>query len=756
MSVAQGSSSGATTLAPRGWIRYLPLTYVTLGLAFVTLSLGLLLRTAADATAFARLQPVLLGLNGIGILVLLGLIGRKAWRLALDYRRHVPGSRMMLRAVGTFAVLAVAPLLVVYWLSLQFLNRGIDSWFDVNVRQGFEDALTLSRSSLSLRMGDFLARTEGAARELSGESEVGIVIRLDTIRRANGAEEMTVIGANRRLVAFSSSAGAGALPKLPGEDVMLQARQARPFVSLDPTGDGGYGVFTAAPLPGRAPGEEPLVLVGQYAIPDRLARLAEGVQGASAQYGRLTYQRPYLKGTFALTLTMVLLLSLLAAVYGALFWAQRLVQPVQDLIAGTRAVAKGDYETRLSLPSRDEIGYLVTSFNEMTKRLARARAETELSRAAVEKERANLATVLARLSTGVIAFEPDLRIRSMNAAAGSILGVDPEDVAGLELDEAARRSGWLGQFLEWVGERLHAGQAEWREQLPLHDEGSRRELMCACTALPAVGETPGGYVVVFDDITTLLQAQKDAAWGEVARRLAHEIKNPLTPIQLSAERMRRKFLGSMNERDAQVLERATHTIVQQVEAMKGMVNAFSEYARAPQLVLEPFDLNALVGEVADLYRAADRPVRLELSLDAGLGPIEADRGRLRQILSNLVKNALEALEGTPEARVRVSTLAGELHGQPVVHLEVTDNGPGFQKELMGQVFDPYVTSKPKGTGLGLAIVKKIVEEHGGRIEAHNVAEGGAQVLVTLPLNDRARADLGVRETRKGESRRERA
>jgi hypothetical protein len=663
---------------------------------------------------------------------------------------------MMLRAVGTFAVLAVVPLLVVYWLSLQFLNRGIDSWFDVNVRQGFADALTLSRSSLSLRMGDFLARTEGAARELSGESEVGVVIRLDSIRRANGAEEMIVVGANRRLVAFSSSAGAGALPMLPGEDVLMQTRQDRPFVSLDPTGDGGYGVFTAAPLPGRAPSEEPMVLVGQYAIPDRLAKLAEGVQSASAQYGRLTYQRPYLKGTFALTLTMVLLLSLLAAVYGALFWAQRLVQPVQDLIAGTRAVAKGDFETRLSLPSRDEIGYLVTSFNEMTKRLARARAETEQSRAAVEKERANLATVLARLSTGVIAFEPDLHIRSMNAAAGSILGVDPEQTSGLTLAEASQLNRWLGQFLDRIGERLQAGQAEWREQVPIHDEGSRRQLMCACTALPVVGETAGGFVVVFDDITTLLQAQRDAAWGEVARRLAHEIKNPLTPIQLSAERMRRKFLGSMNEKDAQVLERATHTIVQQVEAMKGMVNAFSEYARAPQLVLEPFDLNALVLEVAELYRAGERPVHVELALEAGLEAVEADRGRVRQILSNLLKNAMEALEGTPDPQVQVATRRAEWHGQPVVQIEVVDNGPGFQRELMGQVFDPYVTSKPKGTGLGLAIVKKVVEEHGGRIEAHNGPDGGASVLVALPLNEESRAQLGTRETRKSEPRRERA
>jgi nitrogen fixation/metabolism regulation signal transduction histidine kinase len=344
----------------------------------------------------------------------------------------------------------------------------------------------------------------------------------------------------------------------------------------------------------------------------------------------------------------------------------------------------------------------------------------------------------------------------MNAAAGSILGVDPEQTSGLTLGEASQLNRWLGQFLDRVGERLQAGQAEWREQVPVHDEGSRRELMCACTALPVVGETAGGFVVVFDDITTLLQAQRDAAWGEVARRLAHEIKNPLTPIQLSAERMRRKFLGSMNEKDAQVLERATHTIVQQVEAMKGMVNAFSEYARAPQLVLEPFDLNALVAEVAELYRAGERPVQVELALEAGLEAVEADRGRVRQILSNLLKNAMEALEGTPDPLVQVTTRRAEWHGQPVVQIEVVDNGPGFQRELMGQVFDPYVTSKPKGTGLGLAIVKKVVEEHGGRIEAHNGPGGGASVLVALPMNEESRAQLGTRETRKSEPRRERA
>jgi nitrogen fixation/metabolism regulation signal transduction histidine kinase len=283
--------------------------------------------------------------------------------------------------------------------------------------------------------------------------------------------------------------------------------------------------------------------------------------------------------------------------------------------------------------------------------------------------------------------------------------------------------------------------------------------MVACTALPGAEGASPGLVIVFDDISALLRAQRDAAWGEVARRLAHEIKNPLTPIQLSAERIRRRFLGQMNQRDAEVLERATHTIVQQVEAMKQMVNAFSDYARAPAMELVSFDLNQLVTEVTELYRAQGSQVSFQLFLDPQLGLIEADRGRLRQILNNLLTNALEALDGQKDGSVVVETRRTAISHHPVLDLVVSDNGPGFQHEIIGQVFDPYVTSKPKGTGLGLAIVKKLVEEHGGRIEADNARGGGARVRILLPLDDAARETLSsatARDARRPEPRRERA
>ena len=733
------------------------------GLASIA-SLVLLSSTAQDVRLFDKLQPWLLVVNLAGVGVLSVLIGRKLYELARDLRGHVPGSRMKARAVTMWSALALAPILVVYLFSVNAINRGIDSWFDVNVGRGFDDALALSRAALSLRMREFSSRTGNLSAELRSAHDVDLVSQLDRFRRFGGASELLVVGDHGHIVAASTDFARASLPSLPADDVLLEARQGRSYVSLDPAAGGGYKVVTATALVSDV-GLAPRVLVASYEVPEQLGALADGVQAAYSQYGQRTYQRPYLKSTFTLTLTIVLLLSALGAVYGAFFWATRLVKPVQDLIAGTRAVGKGDLNTRLTLPSHDEMGFLVHSFNDMTKRLGRARADAERSRAAVEQERASLAVILARLSTGVISLEADLRLKTANPAASDILGLDLESTVGHSLAEAPADIGLLGQFLEGCRKHLDGGQTEWREQLTLKSDTGRRELMVACTALPAEDGTPAGVVIVFDDISTLLRAQRDAAWGEVARRLAHEIKNPLTPIQLSAERMRRRFLGQMNPKDAEILERATHTIVQQVEAMKQMVNAFSEYARAPAMELVSFDLNLLVTEVAELYRAqalhgaSGAPVRVELLLDPSPGLVEADRGRVRQILNNLLTNAFEALEGHVNPEVRIETRRTIVGGHPVLELTVSDNGPGFQQEIIGQVFDPYVTSKPKGTGLGLAIVKKIVEEHGGRIEADNVPGGGARMRILLPLDDAARETLATavtRDARRPEPRRERA
>ncbi|MGH8217371.1 MAG: ATP-binding protein [Steroidobacteraceae bacterium] len=753
-----------------------------------------LAKSVQNSSEFSRLQPWILLTNLIGVMVLTVLLGRKVWQLVRDYRHHVPGSRLTARTVAIFGALVIAPLLIVYLFSLDFLNRGIDSWFKVEVKQGLNDALELSRSALEVRMREYSYRTERFARTLANLPGSEVLNRLDYERRATDALEMALFDGHQHVLAVASDGiKAGVVPGTPADDVVRQVSQGQPYVSLDPQADGQYLIRVAAPVTSLLPSPDYRYVYAVYGVPRQLAALSEAVQKAYSQYGELAVLREPLKSSFELTLTLVLLIAMLAAIHGAIFSAQRLTRPVQDLIAGTRAVGKGDFGTRLPLPSRDEMGFLVHSFNDMTKRLRRAREEAQRSQEVVEHERERLAIILARLSTGVLAIDRTLTVHIANQAAGLILGVNLSAATGRALPELSRGNERFSQFVAALVVRFAAGREEWREQIDLDVPSGHRALMCACTPLPSSGVVSPqsaegeprageaeeraaagldrGYVIVFDDITALLQAQRDAAWGEVARRLAHEIKNPLTPIQLSAERMRRRFLASMERDDAEMLQRSTDTIVQQVETMKQMVNAFSEYARAPDMKIARFDLNDLAAEVADLYRSQDSHIDIRLDLEPPAPLIEADRGRVRQILNNLLVNALEALESSqhalalrggasraPDAGTAMATGAGHSWVEIATRLErsgdaeqavitVSDNGPGFQRELLARVFDPYVTSKPKGTGLGLAIVKKIVEEHGGRIDADNRPGGGARVRVVLPLENGVRSASGPRELR---------
>jgi nitrogen fixation/metabolism regulation signal transduction histidine kinase len=733
---------------------------VTMGLGGMLWLAAILLmaQTAQNSEQFSRLHPWILAINIAGLVVLLGLLAVKLTQLIRDWRGHVIGSRLKARMVWIFGGLATLPILLVYFFAVQFLNRGIDSWFNVEIRKSLDDALVLSRSALEVRMREHMADTQLIAAEIgvAGASMPGL---LESMRRQVGAIELTVATESGTVIAVSKGLSSDIVPESVPDEVLLQMRQGQPFVSLEPQQEGGYLIRTAVPMGGALlPGQERLVMQAMYPVAERLGALADTVQAAYQQFGEKDYLRRPLKASFILTLTVVLLLSLLATWYGAIFTAQRLVQPIQDLVQGTRAVAQGNLDTKLPLTSHDEMGFLVHSFNDMTRRLRTAREEQRRAQLAAESERANLAVILARLSTGVISLESDWRVRTVNRAASTILGVALETHVGSALGTGdGDPQSLASQFVQACQQRFAAGTAEWREQFTFQTGAGRRILMCACTPLPADGETPGGYVLVFDDITVMLQAQREAAWGEVARRLAHEIKNPLTPIRLSAERMRHKLIPALTDpKDAQILERATETIVQQVEAMKEMVNAFSEYARAPRLEMAQVALNRMVIEVSDLYRAqgAIGGVRFKVDLDPGLESVVADPGRLRQLLNNLLTNAVEALEGQPDGSIVVSTRRATRGDKEVARITVDDNGPGFQRDLIGQVFDPYVTTKTKGTGLGLAIVRKIVEEHGGQIEAANRAGGGAQVRIDLPLGETG-ADSG-RGHGKLEPRRERA
>jgi len=727
------------------------------GVGLALTALFLLSRTAQNSEDFDRLHILILLINAAGVLVLFVFLVGNLARLWRDYRNHVPGSKLKARMVGMSVTLAVVPLLVVFYFSMQFINRGIDTWFNVEVEKGLDDALALSRAALEIQMRDHLKTTAKIADQLRDVTGRQLFFELSMLRRESGASEITVFGRNRRIMATSSDLAAGTMPAPARDEVILQIRQNRPFVSLDPLERGSFQIRTAVAFGDRGRPETLGFIQAQFPVTERIGRMANNVDKSYSEYKRLLYLREPLKRTFTLTLTVVLLLSLLSSIYGAFVLSRRLVAPIQNLVAGTQAVAKGDFDTRLPTPSRDEIGFLVISFNEMTEKLSDAQRQASLSQALVEAERANLEVILARLSTGVVALEADLRIRTANQASGTILNVDLENSVGKNLVDIAVGQPLLQQFVDVAQVHLNAGETEWREQIVLRGDVGRRVLSCACTALPSDEDHAAGFVIVFDDITALLQAQRDAAWGEVARRLAHEIKNPLTPIQLSAERLRRKYMKTMSEDEVQVLDRATHTIVQQVEAMKEMVNAFSEYARAPDIDISVFSLGKLAHEVVDLYRAEASEIEIILNMDPTLQNIEADIGRVRQMLHNLIRNSIEALENSDhKGRIEVRISKTELQKTDIAEIVVEDNGPGFKTGTVSQVFDPYVTTKPKGTGLGLAIVKKLVEEHGGAIQAENLDDGGAVIRIQLPVNEAAREAMMAMLPGRGEIRRERA
>lgn len=707
-------------------------TLIVAALVLGILALILLGRTSQNSEEFGRLHDLLLAVNAAGVCILLVLIVGSLVRLVRDQRRSVPGTKLKARMLAAIVGLVVAPILVVYLFTVQFLSRGIDAWFDVEIQGGLNDALTLSRAALDRHTNTSMEHTRKIAATLLRSDNEDAAALLGQLRREAGATDVTLYGRNYLIVATSHLDPAAPFPAPPPEDVMLQLRQSGTYVGIDPIGNGSYQVRTAILLPGVRLGQAPFIVQAVYPVGERIGTLVDSVENTYSRYNGLVYLREPLKMSFALTLTLVVLLSVLAAVYGAFFFARRLVAPILSVVAGTRAVAAGDFDTQLSVTSRDEIGFLIDSFNQMIQHLSQAREEARLSEQRVDKERAHVEAILARLSTGVIAIENDGRIRQANDAANAMLEIDLTGAIGHRLEEMSTENSTLAEFMAGIKIHLDSTETEWREQISVQSASGRRVFVCASTALPVEDGEEGGSILVFDDVTALLQAQRDAAWGEVARRMAHEIKNPLTPIQLSAERIRRRYLAGMKEMEAEVLNRATNTIVTQVEAMRDMVNAFSEYARAPEIKISHFDLNQLIKEVVYLYTSPDSHAQVRLDLNSEIRYIDADNARIRQLLHNLIRNAIEAMEGQSEARLEVTTCIGTLGSRNCVEIRIRDSGPGIDPEAIDRLFEPYVTTKNKGTGLGLAIVKKLVEDHGGTVSAEN-HEHGTVMTVRLPI-----------------------
>lgn len=701
-------------------------------LVLVLVSLHLMSGALQNTEELSRLFIPLLIASILGLFAMVLLVGVNIYQLAVRYRRQASGSRLTLRMVAIFAVLSLVPVTIVYYYSQQFLMRGIDSWFDVQIDQAMEDALHLGQAALDLHKREKLKTTYLIMSELRDTSLVGLSMSMEAIRDQVGATELVLMENSGTVITSVNDDPSVLIPKKLDSSTLQLVRSGKEYVALEP-GKDEHALMDMRVIVRGDGGLGNRLLMVRYPTTANIGVLASNVEKAYNRYKELAFLRESLKGTFTLSLAMVLMFSLLAAIWVAFYSSRRLVAPIAAIADGTRAVTEGDYDTQLPLPkAHDELGFLVASFNAMTRRIAQARDDASHSQRQVEIQHAYLQAVLGSLSSGVIAFDSENHVQTVNNAAMEILRIDTIDISGYSLDQLSVISVSMGQFVSAIESAVEQASASWSEQVTLMGDEGRQVLLCRGASFDQIDEKSVGYALVFDDITTLMKAQRDAAWGEVARRLAHEIKNPLTPIQLSAERLRHKYLHKMDAKDADVLDRATRTIVQQVEAMKEMVNAFSDYARPSHLTPEPIRLDELIQEVIDLYRSAGMEVGMKVALAAPHLEVDADAIRLRQVVHNLIKNAQEAVATTHAPEVKVTTQCVTASDALFAEFRVMDNGPGFDQDTLHHAFEPYVTTKVKGTGLGLAVVKKIVEEHGGTLWAENQDSGGACVVLRLP------------------------
>lgn len=703
---------------------------------FMLSSLLMMSSSLQDSSHFSRFYLALLIFNTLGLLALAVLIILNLKRLFRQLRQRVPGSRMTIRMVAMFTLLSVTPVLVVYYFSLDFLIRGIDNWFDLRVEQALNDSLELSQLSLDNRMRELFRKTREMADELSDKTDAAIPFEIDDMRVQSGAKELTLMSRQGVIITSSADDPTYLVPDRPNETILLQVQQGNSYTGLDTIGDAGLHIRVVVNVPGFGIENETKIIQALYPISGRISQLADSVQDSFIKYKELSYLREQLKKSFVVILTLVLLFSIFSMVWAAFYSARRLTEPITNLAQGTVDVAEGNYTTRVPVPSNDELGFLVASFNDMTRKIEQARDEAGRSQFEAETQRSYLEAVLGRLSSGVLVLDQDNRVRTSNNSATQILGVPPLALTGHSIDEIAEEFPAFRQFSEGIMAHLQPEQKDWREQITLTGSSGRMVLMCSGTTLPGTDNMQHGRVIVIDDITALLQGQRNAAWSEMALRLAHEIKNPLTPIQLATERLRHKYLGGMRADDTGMFDRLTDTIIKQVETMKDLVNSFSDFSRSPEISLQRANINDLLMETVDLYANLNRDAEIKTSLSGNIPLISVDKGRLRQVFSNLLKNAFDACDKCKVFKLEVSSECIHENNQQFVEIKIRDSGVGISEDIMDQMFDPYTTTKTKGTGLGLAIVKKIIEEHKGMVTLVNNSTGpGACAILRLPVTE---------------------
>lgn len=703
--------------------RILPLAAVA-GLLLV--ALFLVASVEQDSARLGSMSLAILVTTGIALVVLLAVIGQRLYRLIRDVRAGRPGARLRARLVGVFIALALPPVVIVYLFSVEFLYNTVEDWFDTGAEPALADSIELGQLFLDRRTRQ--ARSElariAAGMPPPGDEDALLDYLFARVSSA-GPVELTTLTPAGRVETLVHIDPQRMIADLPSAFALAQAARGDEYSAAEPVDD-GLQVRVLMPLETGLDETPERILQGIFPLPENFSELATSIEQAFFRYENVAFLRERLKQSFVLILSLVLGITALLAILLAFNAARRLVRPIRELAHATEMMRAGRFPETLSVASRDELGFLVDSFNHMARQLNRSQQQ-------LETQRHYLETLLGRLSAGVVAFDSAGRLTASNRSASDILGHDLEALAGLDLDALSDRLPDLRELFDVIARRIDEPGELWRQEVKLERSDGVLALVCRGSTLPGAEPTPGtGHVVVFDDVTMLDQAQRQAAWAELARRLAHEVKNPLTPIRLAAERLRYRLVDDTDPARSALVERATGTIVNQVDALQRLVDAFGDYARPDRGRSEPLALAPLVGGVVDLWSAGETGVTFEVALDHGEARPLGDPGQLQQVLNNLVRNAREAHpRGTPKLTVK-TRVEDEGAGSRVV-LEVTDDGPGFDPAILPRVFEPYASTKPRGTGLGLAIVQRLIERMGGRIEADNAPGGGARVRIRLAM-----------------------
>jgi nitrogen fixation/metabolism regulation signal transduction histidine kinase len=661
--------------------------------------------------------------------VLFVLVALSGKQLVNDYKKSKLGAKLRLKMTLVFGTLSIIPVAVVFFFATNFMNKGIDVWFDAEVETGLTNALMLGRSALDEQIQEGLFKSTNMSLQLTGIEELDQ--QLHKLREDSFALELLVLNRELQIIGQSTQTLSGLSPRLPTRTEIIQADSKQSWTSLDASTEGAYLIRVLVPVLGLSSNEIPLYLQSIFGVDPALSMMAESVEQTYAKYGRLTFLKIPLQYSYIFTLALVVLLALLIAVYGSIEFSKNLVEPIESLEEGTRSVAEGDLNIHIPRAGKDEIGILVNSFNEMVKKLASAQTEASESRKIIEHERTTLQAILSGLSAGVIVLDEKQNITLINPAASMILNVDTEPYIGCNVKKIIKTNDLFSQFVSKAISKIEHKKS-WREKITLNLADSTREIMCSYRELSSPTNN-AILLLVFEDISDFLKAQQEAAWSDVARHMAHEIKNPLTPIQLSAERLRKRYASMLKADDLDFLSKSTNTIINQVELMRDMVNAFGEFAKDPDLQFENLDLNQLLNEAVSLFEEEKNTEYFSLVLDNKVKSIEGDVKRILQMLNNLLTNAIDAVTAVKKPIITISTKLLTKQDGAFVELSVMDNGHGFNEKALRSAFEPYFTQKTKGTGLGLAIVKKLVSEHNGWVRAQNNPDQGACLTITIPI-----------------------